>query len=60
MPLRVSFADKNWSEFQKDNFLKDFSFYWFKEDKKLGRTRNELKILTDQLIKFYKPTCNGK
>lgn len=56
---RVRFADENWSKFQKDNFLKDFSFYWFKEDKKLGRTRNELKAVTNQLINFYKPTCNG-
>jgi hypothetical protein len=24
-PKRVRFADKNWSEFQNDNFLKDFS-----------------------------------
>jgi len=59
-PKRVRFADKNWSEFQNDNFLKDFSFYWFKEDKKLGRTRDELKAVTKQLINFYKPTCNGK
>jgi hypothetical protein len=58
-PKRVRFADKNWSEFQNDNFLKDFSFYWFKEDKKLGRTRDELKAVTKQLINFYKPTCNG-
>ena len=57
---RVEFADKNWSEFQNDNFLKDFSFYWFKEDKTLGRTRDELKKITKQLINFYKPTCNGK
>lgn len=56
---RVEFADKNWSEFQYDNFLKDFTFYWFKEDKKLGRTREELKAATNQLINFYKPTCNG-
>ena len=59
-PKRVMFADKNWSEFQNDNFLKDFSFYWFKEDKTLGRTRDELKKITKQLINFYKPTCNGK
>ena len=55
---RVEFADKNWSEFQNNEFLKDFSFYWFKEDKKLGRTRDELKKVTKQLINFYKPTCN--
>ena len=58
-PKRVRFADKNWGEFQNDNFLKDFTFYWFKEDKKLGRTKDELKAVTKQLINFYKPTCNG-
>jgi hypothetical protein len=57
---RVEFADQNWSEFQNNEFLKDFSFYWFKEDKTLGRTRNELKEVTKQLFNFYKPTCNGK
>ena len=56
---RVEFADINWSEFQQDNFLKDFSFYWYKEDKNLGRTREELLDLTNQLREFYKPTCNG-
>jgi predicted dithiol-disulfide oxidoreductase (DUF899 family) len=56
---RVEFADKNWSSLKTNDFLKDFQFYWFKEDKKLGRTKNELKTVTDQLIKFYKPTCNG-
>lgn len=55
---RVEFADKNWNEFQKNEFLKDFSFYWFKEDKKLDKTRDELKKVTKQLINFYKPTCN--
>jgi hypothetical protein len=58
-PKRVRFADRNWSEFQNDKFLKDFSFYWFKEDKKLGRTKKELQAVTKQLINFYKPTCNG-
>jgi hypothetical protein len=58
-PKRVRFADKNWSEFQNDNFLKDFTFYWFKEDKKLGRTKKELQEVTNHLINFYKPTCNG-
>jgi predicted dithiol-disulfide oxidoreductase (DUF899 family) len=57
---RVDFADKNWATLKTNDFLNDFQFYWFKEDKKLGRTRNELKTVTDQLIKFYKPTCNGK
>lgn len=58
-PKRVRFADKNWGEFQNDKFLKDFSFYWFKEDKKLGRTRDELHAVTNHLINFYKPTCIG-
>jgi hypothetical protein len=58
-PKRVRFADKNWGEFQNDKFLKDFTFYWFKENKKLGRTKKELQAVTKQLINFYKPTCNG-
>jgi hypothetical protein len=56
---RVNFADKNWDDFKTNNFLCDFSFYWFPEEKNLGRTRNELADLTNQLRKFYKPTCNG-
>jgi hypothetical protein len=56
---RVEFADKNWNEFKTNDFLEDFKFYWFKEDKKLGRTRDELKALSKHLINFYKPTCNG-
>jgi hypothetical protein len=56
---RLEFADKNWNEFQNNEFLKDFSFYWFKKDKTLGRTRDELEKVTKQLINFYKPTCNG-
>jgi hypothetical protein len=55
---RVAFADKNWSAFKTNDFLKDFSFYWFKEDKKLGRTRDELEQVTNKLREFYKPTCN--
>jgi hypothetical protein len=56
---RVEFADKNWNEFKTNDFLEDFKFYWFKEDKKLGRTRDDLKALSKHLINFYKPTCNG-
>jgi hypothetical protein len=56
---RVNFADKNWDDFKTNNFLCDFSFYWFPEEKNLERTRNELADLTNQLRKFYKPTCNG-
>ena len=56
---RVEFADKNWRSFKTNNFLKDFTFYWFREDKNLNRTREELEKLTQELRKFYKPTCNG-
>ncbi len=56
---RVNFADKNWKDFKTNNFLCDFSFYWFPEEKDLGRTREELLDLTNQLRNFYKPTCNG-
>ena len=55
---RVEFTDKNWSEFQNNEFLNGFSFYWIKEDKNIGRTREELEQLTNQLREFYKPTCN--
>ena len=56
---RVNFADKNWNDFKTNKFLKHFTFYWFPEEKNLGRTRDELKAVTKQLINFYKPTCNG-
>jgi len=56
---RVNFADKNWNEFETNTFLCDFTFYWFPEEKNLGRTRDELADLINQLRKFYKPTCNG-
>jgi hypothetical protein len=56
---RVEFADKNWNTFKTDHFLKDFDFYWFKEEKNLNRTREELEKLTQELRTFYKPTCNG-
>lgn len=56
---RVLFADKNWTSFQTNEFLGDFTFYWFKEEKNLNRTREELKEVTNQLREFYKPTCNG-
>lgn len=56
---RVLFADKNWTSFQTNDFLGDFTFYWFKEEKGLNRTREELEQVTNQLREFYKPTCNG-
>ena len=39
---RVNFADKNWNDFKTNNFLYDFTFYWFPEEKNSGRTREEL------------------
>jgi hypothetical protein len=56
---RVNFADKNWDDFKTSNFLCDFTFYWFPEEKNVGRTREDLEYLTNQSRKFYKPTCNG-
>ncbi len=56
---RVEFADKNWNTFQTNDFLCDFTFYWFPEEKNLGRTREQLEQVTNELRKFYKPTCNG-
>jgi len=56
---RVEFADKNWNTFQTNDFLKYFDFYWFPEEKNLGRTREELEHITKQFRKFYNPTCNG-
>jgi hypothetical protein len=57
---RVRFADENWNSFQTNDFLGDFTFYWFKEEKNLNRTREELEKVTNQLREFYKPTCNGQ
>jgi hypothetical protein len=56
---RVEFADKSWISFQTNDFLCDFTFYWFKEEKGLNRIKSQLKLVTNQLRKFYKPTCNG-
>ena len=56
---RVEYADKNWPSFQTNGFIGDFTFYWFKEEKGLNRTKSQLKLVTNQLRKFYKPTCNG-
>jgi hypothetical protein len=56
---RIEFADENWNSFQAIDFLCDFTFYWFKEEKNLNRSREELEHVTKQLRKFYKPTCNG-
>ncbi len=56
---RVEFADTNWDTFKTNDFLCHFTFYWFPEEKNLENTRDELKHVTIQLRKFYKPTCNG-
>jgi hypothetical protein len=56
---RIEFADLNWNEFSTNNFLKDFTFHWFPEEKNLTRSKKQLEILTNQLREFYKPTCNG-
>jgi hypothetical protein len=56
---RVEFADKNWNSFKSNNFLCDFTFYWFPEEKGLNRTKKQLKAVTNPLREFYKPTCNG-
>lgn len=56
---RVEFADINWDAFKTDDFLCDFTFYWFPEEKNLGNAQDELEHLTNQLRIFYKPTCNG-
>ena len=37
----------------------DFTFYWFPEEKGFNRTKKQLKVVTNQLREFYKPTCNG-
>jgi hypothetical protein len=57
---RVAFADANWQDFQNEDFLKDFSFYWFPNEKGTHPTNEELKLTTNQLKTYYKPTCNGK
>ena len=56
---RVEFADKNWDSYKSNTFLCDFTFYWFKEEKGLNRTKKQLKEVTNKLREFYKPTCNG-
>jgi hypothetical protein len=56
---RVEFADSNWDEFKHLRFLSDFTFYWFREDKNLNRTKKHLERVTKELRDFYKPTCNG-
>jgi hypothetical protein len=56
---RVKFADKNWNDFKTNNFLCDFTFYWFPEEKGFNRTKKQLKVVTNQLREFYKPTCSG-
>lgn len=56
---RIEFADLNWNEFSTNNFLKDFTFHWFPEEKNLARSKKQLEKLTNQLREFYKPSCNG-
>jgi hypothetical protein len=56
---RVNFADTHWDAFKINDFLSEFTFYWFPEEKNLGNTKDELEHLTNQLRKFYNPTCNG-
>ena len=41
------------------NLLCDFTFFRFPEEKGLNRTKKQLKAVTNQLRKFYKPACNG-
>lgn len=56
---RVVFADQHWKEFRNDEFLDHFNFYWFPEEKGMGRSKEELKEVTKTLRKFYEPLCNG-
>ena len=56
---RVEFADKHWKELQTNDFLKAFTFYWFKKENGSRVDSKSLTHLKNQLIKFYKPTCNG-
>ncbi len=56
---RIEFADKHWKELQINDFLKAFTFYWFKKDDLSPVDSKSLTLLKNQLIKFYKPTCNG-
>jgi hypothetical protein len=56
---RVEFADENWNSFKTNDFLEDFTFYWFREEKNLNHPRKDLEKLTQELRTFYKPTCNG-
>jgi hypothetical protein len=57
---RVVFADKHWIDFQSDDFLDHFNFYWFPEEKGIIKTKDELEKAANQLIRIYKPSCNGK
>ena len=56
---RIEFADKHWKEFQINDFLKAFTFHWFKKETGSRVDSKSLTHLKNQLIKFYKPTCNG-
>lgn len=56
---RIEFADKHWKELQTNAFLKAFTFYWFKKETGSRVDSKSLTLLKNQLIKFYKPLCNG-
>ena len=56
---RIEFADKHWNELQTANFLQAFTFYWFKKKTGSQVDSKSLTLLKNQLIKLYKPTCNG-
>lgn len=56
---RIEFADKHWNELQTANFLQAFTFHWFKKETRSRVDSKSLTLLKNQLIKFYKPTCNG-
>jgi hypothetical protein len=57
---RIQFADKNWAVLSQhpNSWLHQFSFTWIPNTTK--RTEMELQNVTNTLIEFYKPTCNGK
>jgi hypothetical protein len=55
---RLLFVDKNWDSFRTNDFLEDFTFYWFREEKNLNKSKHDLTRLTEELKQFYKPICN--
>lgn len=56
---RIEFADKHRKERQTINFLHSFSFCWIKKENGSRVDSKSLTHLKNQLIKSYKPTCNG-